>query len=539
MFKDLRVRAGLIAAIVLLSAWLIFDRGITLGLDLQGGTHLALEVQDPDNALTADQRAEATDRALQVIRTRVDELGVAEPNIQRSGADRIVVELPGATAEEQQRAKDVIQRSAFLQFQIVRPMSDFTTPLQRMDRAIAAAGGTPAAPVTAPDSAPATPGLDIFQTAPDSAATDSLAADSAALASTDTTNSAQPFSSLLSPGSAGAEAIFLIANENVATVERYIAMPEVQQLVPRGLVLRWGLDQDAQLSGFRSLYLLEREPLITGEYLVDAQAQRDQLGQPIVIFEFNRQGGRIFERGTGANVGNLMAIVLDERVFSAPIIQSQIGTRGQIEMGGGTIEAASDLALVLRAGALPAPIEIVYESAIGPSLGADSINAGRLAGIVGILAVIVMIVAYYRFSGLLAVAGLAVYVLLLLGAMASVDAALTFPGIAGLVLSIGMALDANVLIFERIREELAAGHPIRRAIDAGFSNAMSAIIDGHVTTIISSLILYRIGTGPVRGFAVTLGIGVAASLFSAVFVVRTLFMLYIKQRGDRTQTLSI
>jgi preprotein translocase subunit SecD len=271
---------------------------------------------------------------------------------------------------------------------------------------------------------------------------------------------------------------------------------------------------------------------MTGEYLEDAQAQRDpQFGQPEVSFTLSRQGGRIFERATGAHVGDAMAIVLDERVISAPVIQTQIGMNGRITLGGGAIEEARDLALVLRAGALPAPIEIVEERSVGPSLGADSIEKGQLAGIIGISIVILIMLVYYKFSGLMAVVALSMYVVFLLGGLAGIGATLTLPGIAGIVLSIGMAVDANVLIFERIREELVAGRTPRMAVNEGFGNALSAIVDSQLTTLLTALVLFQFGTGPVRGFAITLGIGIIASLFTAIFVTRTFFMLYLDRRA--------
>jgi protein-export membrane protein SecD len=545
MFNDLRVRVLVVLGLVLLSGWILYDRGITLGLDLQGGTYLALEIRDPANALTAEQREDAIDRSLRVIRTRVDELGVAEPGIQKAGRDRIVVELPGATREEQQRAKDVIQRSAFLQFQIVRPASDLVGALGRIDRAAATAGAGIEATVRETPGAPATPGLDLFDTPtdpdtavdtdtavvapvdPDAADTDTLAA----VAATQEPGG-QPFSSRLSPGAAGAEGIFLVAAEDVAVIDAYLALPEVQQVLPRGTELRWGLDPEAELAGFRRLYLLEDRAMITGEYLEDAQAQRDpQLGQPLVLFQFNRQGGRIFERGTGQNIGNLMAIVLDDRVVSAPVIRGQIGTRGQIELGGSGIEEARDLALVLRAGALPAPIEIVEERSVGPSLGQDSIDRGRVAGMIGLSIVVLIMLGYYRFSGAMAVVALSMYVLFVLAGLAGIGATLTLPGIAGLILSIGMAVDANVLIFERIREELADGRSPRMAVNEGFANALSAIVDAQITTLLTAFVLFQFGTGPVRGFAVTLAIGIIASMFTAIFVTRTFFLLYLDRHA--------
>jgi len=272
--------------------------------------------------------------------------------------------------------------------------------------------------------------------------------------------------------------------------------------------------------------------MMTGEYLEDAQAQRDpQFGQPEVSFTLSRQGGRIFERATSAHVGDAMAIVLDDRVISAPVIQTQIGMNGRITLGGGAIEEARDLALVLRAGALPAPIEIVEERSVGPSLGADSIEKGQLAGMIGISIVILIMLVYYKFSGLMAVVALSLYLVFLLGGLAGIGATLTLPGIAGIVLSIGMAVDANVLIFERIREELVAGRTPRIAVNEGFGNALSAIVDSQLTTLLTALVLFQFGTGPVRGFAITLGIGIIASLFTAIFVTRTFFMLYLDRRA--------
>ncbi len=227
-----------------------------------------------------------------------------------------------------------------------------------------------------------------------------------------------------------------------------------------------------------------------------------------------------------------MAIVLDDRVHSAPIINGQITTNGQIDLGNtGTIEEARDLALVLRAGALPVPLDIVEERSVGPSLGADSIEKGRLAGLIGVGAVVLMVILYYHFSGLLAVLALALYAVYTLAMLSGIGAALTFPGIAGFVLSIGMAVDANVLIFERIREELAEGRAVRTAVNEGFKHALPAIVDSNLTTLITSLVLYQFGgTGPVRGFAVTLALGLIASFFTAVFVTRTFFMLYLERR---------
>jgi protein-export membrane protein SecD len=529
MFDNLKARFALIAGLVLICSWLLYqnyaERGsiVTLGLDLQGGSHLALEIDDPTGAMPAAQRIDATDRALTVIRTRIDELGVAEPVIQKVGDDRIIVELPGAREEDQRRAREVLQRTAFLQFQIVRPLDDFQAALSRMDRAIIDALGPEA--VAAQPAAEPEAGILFPQDPTEEAAP-----------------ATQPLTARLMP--TGQVGQMVVAEEDVAAVQQYLALPQVQRLMPRGTMFRWG-HMPAARGGqpppaFRTLYLLEARPIITGEHLQDAQAGRDpQFNQPIVTFEFSRQGGRIFERATGENIGNLMAIVLDERVFSAPVIRSQIGSRGQIELGGGTIEEARDLALVLRAGALPAPISIIEERTVGPSLGQDSIDRGSIAGLIGISLVVLTMLLYYRVAGALAVAALSIYLLLVMGGLAGIGATLTLPGIAGLVLSIGMAVDANVLIFERIREEIAVGRSPRTAVSEGFGHALSAIVDSNLTTLITAAILFQFGTGPIRGFAVTLGIGIIASMFTAIFITRTFFMLYLERRAEATRAISI
>ena len=222
-----------------------------------------------------------------------------------------------------------------------------------------------------------------------------------------------------------------------------------------------------------------------------------------------------------------IAIVLDDEIVSAPVVQDRIGASGVINMGNADMTDAADLALVLRAGALPAPLEIMEERTVGPSLGQDSIDRGRIAGIIGMVFVVTIMMLYYRMAGVLAVMALGVYSLLVLGGLAAFGATLTLPGMAGLILSVGMAVDANVLIFERIREELNLGRATRTAVDEGFAHALSAIVDANVTTLITALILYQFGSGPVRGFAVTLSIGIVASFFSALYVTRSFFLIYL------------
>jgi preprotein translocase subunit SecD len=272
---------------------------------------------------------------------------------------------------------------------------------------------------------------------------------------------------------------------------------------------------------------------------MDARPNTSPLEGTIVQFTLNNVGGRRFRSETGKHINDYMAIVLDGRVMGRPpVIQGAISTNGQITMGGKDLAAAQDLALVLRAGALPVPLRVAEIRSIGPSLGEDSIAKGLRAGLLGIGMVIVIMIGYYRFSGVLSVAGLIFYAITTLAFLSAFDATLTLPGIAGFILSIGMAVDANFLQFERIREELNRGKTVRTAVDEGFKNSWAAIIDTHVTTALTGAVLYQYGTGAVQGFAVTLVAGVVSSILSSVFVVRTLFLFWLsRSRGN--QPLSI
>jgi preprotein translocase subunit SecD len=532
MFSGIRGRIIVILIAVGLAVGSLITNGIALGLDLRGGMHLALEVRDPNGTMTAEQRRDATEQNLHVLRNRIDQFGVVEPLVQKVGDERIIVELPGI--DDEQRARDVIERQAFLEWQLVRPSNEFLGAVQRLDRAIAQQLGPEdleELPESATqDSAPATRQAieeALFGRADTTAADDSTAADSAALPAVP---SERPLSALLLDS--GRDGEFLVAEQDVPRVKRYLALPGVIDLLPRNSELGWGSrpeGQGAQL--YRSLYFMERTPFITGERLRDAVAGRDpQFNNTIVTFELDRRGGRTFEDVTSQHIGDRLAIVLDTLVHSAPVIQSRIGANGQIDLQQAPMQEASDLAVVLRAGALQAPLDVVEQRSVGPSLGRDSIDQGIIAGIIGIVLVLGIMLFYYRTAGIIAVVALAMYVLLLLGGLSGLGAALSAPGIAGIILSVGMAVDANVLIFERIREELAHGRSARAAVEEGFKNAMSAIVDSNLTTLITALILYQVGTGPVRGFAVTLSIGIVASFFTAVYITRTFFMIYLTRK---------
>jgi preprotein translocase subunit SecD len=334
---------------------------------------------------------------------------------------------------------------------------------------------------------------------------------------------------------------YYVAQTDVSTMTQYLALPEVAAAMPPGKVLRWSSDT-VSLGGriYRGLYVLDAKPIITGEFLTDAKPNTSPTEGNLVQFTMNNEGARRFRTETGRHIKDYMAIVLDQRVMGQPpIIQSAIGANGQITMGGKDLQAAQDLALVLRAGSLPVPLKVADVRVIGASLGQDSIHKSIVAGSIAIALVVVIMLGYYRFSGALAVAALVLYILYTLAALAGFQAVLTLPGLAGFVLSIGIAVDANVLIFERIREELAHGKTVRTAIDEGFRHAMSAIVDSNVSTALTAAVLYQYGTGPVRGFAVTLLAGIAASMITSIFVVRTFYMIWLNRSRDAQTSLSI
>jgi protein-export membrane protein SecD/preprotein translocase SecF subunit len=545
MLGTIRNRLILIGALVALSIFNLYPRNITqrergvdgvmrdtvikrvpikLGLDLEGGMHLALEL-DQSSKVSADPKADI-ERAVQILRKRTDEFGVTEPLVQKSGDHRIVVELAGI--KDPARAKSVVQKSAFLEFRITDKSGAFERALPSMDRSLRSLGlGSAAA-------------------APKPSAVQQLLGGDSAKAETDSTDlTGGLLASLIQPANvAGIQPTpgeFVVVETTYPRVDSLLNLPQIKALWPRNVDFLWaGQPTNVGVNGFRMLYVVDNKPIITGENLIDATAAIDPLTNgPIVRFELDRAGARKFSAETGRHIGDFMAIVLDRRVQGRPpVIQGQIGKSGQITLGNQTLQEAQDLALTLRAGALPVPLKIVEERQIGASLGQDSIDGGILAGIVGTAMVILIMIGYYSLSGLLAVVALAFYVLFTLAGLAMLEATLTLPGLAGMILSIGIAVDANVLIFERIREELALGKTVRLAADEGFKHAMPAIIDSNLTTVLTALFLFQFGTGPVKGFAVTLIIGIFASLLTAVFITRTMYMIWIQKRPDM-KTLSI
>ncbi|HEV2179762.1 MAG TPA: protein translocase subunit SecD [Gemmatimonadaceae bacterium] len=576
----IRNRVILILVLVGVSVWALFPRNVSIrqlnqsgvwydtterhvplkkGLDLQGGMYLALEVDESKGAVA--NKPEAIDRALKVVRNRIDQLGVAETDVRKVGTDRITVELPGVT--DQQRAEQLVEKSAFLEFQITDKTNALDKVMPHIDQIVRNKGYDKATP----GAAPAPPSADTNKSAISSLFTPSDSAKAKAdsgkakggtatkgaaaakgAAKSDTTTAKSdtsdtgilsgasngPFSRLIQPGQIPGE--YFVSTSDVPTLSKYISYPDVAAALPPGKSLLWGTTSDVSADNkVTPLYVVDSKPIITGEYLTDAKPATDPVEGNIVQFTLNSEGGRRFRQETGKHVNDYMAIVLDGKVMGRPpVIESAIGTRGQITMRGQPLQAVQDLALVLRAGALPVPLKVVDSRTIGATLGKDSIHDGIKAGILGVALVVLIMLGYYRFSGFLAVIALGLYVLFTLALLAGLDATLTLPGIAGMVLSVGIAVDANVLIFERIREEMARGKTVRASIDEGFRHAMSAIVDSNVSTALTAAVLYWIGTGPVKGFAVTLICGIAASMVSAIFVVRTFYLLWLNRtRGAR------
>ncbi len=429
-----------IIALTVICVWLIFppfslkdkegkviQKGkINLGLDLQGGMHVVLRVDTAKIPL--EGRKDAVERAMEIIRNRVDQFGVSEMAIQRQGKDNIIVQLPGVTDRE--RAMEIIGKTAHLEFKLV---SDNMEDLKKA-----------------------------------------------------------------------------INNEPVEGYELKYMESE---------------------RGGREPLLLAKDASLTGDTIVNAKTEFSSrgFGEPYVSLSLNSKGAETFANVTATNIGKRLAIVLDGKVVSAPVIREAIPS-GQAQISGSfSVEEANDLAIVLRAGALPAPVLVEEERTVGPLLGADSIKSGVRATLIGGVLVFLFMILYYRLAGMIANIALVLNLLIILACLALFKGTLTLPGIAGLILTIGMSVDANVLIYERIREELALGKPLRAAIAAGYHRAFSAIMDSNLTTVVAAALIFKFGTGPIRGFAVTLTIGLLANLFTAVTCTRVIFELLCEQ----------
>lgn len=537
------------------------EKRMKLGLDLQGGMYLVMEVntaklleklaKDPDDAFKAlmkeaevqaqvsdeevvvilaakineagirlsryfgtvreedseiidklkEQEADAVTRAIEIINNRVNQYGVSEPNIQKQGSRRIIVELPGIAKEEE--AKRLLQGSALLEFKLVKEPS-FTVPIMnRIDEILAA------------DFADSS-------LTNDSTNAEDLTAEEFARQ--------HPFYSIaiISQQSGNADAYVKESDKN--QVAAYLRRPEVKNAIPDNAEFLFGAKPFTNQDGENifKLYLLNKEAELTGGVIEDANANIDpQTTEPIVTMQMNSEGGREWARITGSNIDRRCAIVLDNAVYSAPVIQGKIPGGSSRISGMGDMNEAKLLQIVLKAGALPAPVDIIEERTVGPSLGQDSINKGFNSTMIGFFLVALFMIFYYKKSGVISDLALFSTIIMIMGILAGFHATLTLPGIAGIILTIGMAVDANVLIFERIREELETGKTSKAAVESGYANSYSAILDSNITTFFTGIILYQFGSGPVQGFALTLMIGIVASLFSAFVVTRVIFDMMV------------
>ncbi|MFH1213996.1 MAG: protein translocase subunit SecD [Candidatus Neomarinimicrobiota bacterium] len=494
-----------------------------------------------------DEAKDAVNRAMEVIRNRVDQFGVSEPSIQKAGKYRIIVELAGI--KDIARARDLIQNTALLEFILLKDPAITQSFIAAADNYLKTGKIDEIkadAETTQKDSTVA------LKESKDKAmsvnellgGTDSEAAGTAAdtgLVVDEEIYKDRPLSSLLR----NVDNQIGVPMRNVYAVKKILDNPEIKKLIPFDSKFLWSARterrtlQDGTTESFYILYHVNNEPGLLGKYVSKASASlggsgSQSSGQPIVNMSMNSDGARIFSKLTGANIGKQLAVVLDDKVWTAPFIKVKIPDGSAYIEGMGDMDEAKDIAIVLRAGALPAPLTIVEERTVGPSLGKDSIAVGIKVGILAMMVVMVFMVFYYRRSGLLADMALILNTIFTLAILAMLRATLTLPGIAGLVLTIGMAVDANVLIFERIREELERGKTVSAAISTGYARALSAILDSNITTLLTALILMQTGTGPIKGFAITLFWGITSSMFTAIFVTRTFYNWRIEKHAIKT-----
>lgn len=513
------------------------QKAIRLGLDLQGGIHVVLRVKLEE--IDAGSREGAVERAIEVIRNRIDALGVAEPVIQKQGSDRIIVDLPGYTDAE--RAEELIGQTALLQFKILEASSNSNLILAKIDSVIAvyerersgvvADSASRLAEIASSDSAAAeAEGRSnilaelLGDTTSDT--TDQYAFDETfSLGQEENPLGSRLVASLSNSRTGVNWPRYTVAKKDRELIDKWLNLPQVKNLIPQDVQFGWSTR--SEINNNREvyyLYIIKRKVQFLGKFLENVSLGQDSYGGYTVDFSLSGEGAARFAQLTGANIDKPLAILLDDRVESAPFINSKIRKRGQITLGGSAgIREARNMEIVLQAGALPAPVEIIEKNVVGASLGADSIAKGFRASLIGLGLVLLYIGIYYRISGVIADIGLLFNIFFLLACMAGFGATLTMPGIAGIILTIGISVDANILIFERIREELRTGKTVRASIEAGYSRAFVAIFDSHVTTLITAGALFLLGSGPIKGFAVTLALGVAISLYTAYVITKQVF----------------
>ena len=445
------------------------------------------------------QSEDSIKRVIEIIQNRVDQFGVAEPTIQKQGNNRVIVELAGI--EDPERARDLLQSTALLELMIVKNVESTNSIIRQIDSITSSYNQN--------ENVEENEINELFQS---------------------DVNSEFSLSSLLI--SVGGN--LAISSENLGTLKNILLQENVKQILEATNSTLLTSDSSLMLINeigeeeeFYTLYHLFDNAELTGGVIEDAQMRLSQAGvtagQAVVEVEMNSEGSREWARITGANINNRIAIVLDKKVHMAPVIRGQIFGGGTVIEGLDSIEEAEDIAIVLRAGALPVPVTIAEERTVGASLGADSISKGTLSMAIGLLLVVIFIVMFYKMSGLIASFSVLWTLILLLGVLALLEATLTLPGIAGLILTVGMSVDANVIIFERIKEELRNGKSVRSAIDSGYERAIRTIVDANLTTGIAAAVLYQYGSGPIKGFATVLFWGIIVSMFTAIIVTRFVF----------------
>ena len=487
-----------------------------------------------------DEAEDAINRVLEILVNRVDQFGVAEPTIQKQGNQRIIVELAGV--QDSERARTLLESTALLEFFIVKDINTTNQLMVRIDQVLKGDESIAAVTKTTIDKK-----SNEFQESDDQTIsvselfgeTEGSEASSDSAVVDENIFAERPFSAMLR----NLGQTIGVPEKNVYAVKKILERPEVQEKLAAvgGMFLFSNKAEeyplvDGTLEMMYSLFLVEDAAELTGGVVEEAKANLGSqgstaAGQPIVNLTMNSDGARKWSIVTGSNVGRQVALVLDKKVHMAPNIREKISGGSTLIEGFADINEAKDIAIVLRAGALPAPVDIIEERVIGPSLGADSVRSGTLSIIIGLGLVLVFMLIYYRFSGLIADFALIWNIVLVLAVLASLQATLTLPGIAGLILTVGMSIDANVIIFERIREELRKGKTPKAAVKSGYDRALTTIIDANMTTVIAALVLWQFGTGPIKGFATVLFWGILISMFTAIFVTRTIFNSLTSRKG--------
>ena len=495
-----------------------------------------------------EQADDAINRVLEILQNRVDQFGVSEPTIQKQGNRRIIVELAGI--QDSERARALLQSTAQLEFFLVKSPEVTNDILSQIDKAVkgdeelealaAAVGGEQAQTEDGELAVSNDQTISISELfGEDGLSSEDAESGDTAVVVDQNIFQERPFSSMLRALGNN----IAVPEKNLYAIKKIINKPEVQDKLSLGngrflfapeaesFTTNTGLEEPLVY-----MYYLEHDADLTGGVIEEANATiggqgTSAVGQPIVLLDMNSEGARTWSRITGANIGRRIAIVLDKKVHMAPSIRTKITDGGTLIEGFANMDEAKDIAIVLRAGALPAPVKIIEERIVGPSLGADSVKAGTYSVLLGLALILVFLLVYYKLSGIIADFALIWNILLVLAVLASLGATLTLPGIAALILTVGMSVDANVIIFERIREELRKGKTPRTAIDSGYARALTTIIDANVTTLVAALVLYQFGTGPIKGFATVLFWGIMISMFTAIFVTRTIFNSFTERRG--------